>query len=124
MQTPRGKFLSGLIVLNASAISLATLALLFNRNIERALGSFPNWFNPFLVVFLLARLVTLFAIWNFRRWGAYLFFLLECLEVALGLFVFTSVLTFPLRFMLAMPSFLILLTIWFLALRPKWPAFT
>ncbi len=124
MQAPRGKFLSGLIVLNASAISLVTLELVFSRDIERALGYFPDWFNAFLIVFLLARLITLSAIWNLRRWGVYLFFLFECMEVAMGLFIFTSVLTFPLRFILAVPSFLILLTIWFLVLRPKWPAFT
>ena len=107
----------------AFAITVASLGLIFSRDLERALGPFPDWFNPFLVVFLLARLITLAAIWNFRRWGVYLFFLLECLEPAMGLFVFTSVLTFPLRLM-AVPSVLILFAIWYLALRPHWQAFT
>lgn len=100
------------------------MGLVFDRDIERALGYFPDWFNLFLVAFLLARLTALSLIWNLRRWGVYLFFLLECMEVAMGLFVFTSVLTFPLRVILAVPSFLILLAIWFLALKPKWQAFT
>ena len=120
----RGRFLSGLIIVNGLAISFATFALIFSRDTQRALGSFPSWFNPFLVVFLIARLITLAVIWNMKRWGVYGFFLLECIEVAMGLFVFTSVLTFPLRFLLAVPSFLILLGIWYLALRAKWRALT
>ena len=120
----RGSFLSVLIVAFASAISLATAGLLFSRDLRGALGYLPGWFDPFLVVFLLARLITLGLIWNLRRWGVVLFLLLECLEVAMGLFVFTSVLTFPLRALIALPSFAVLLVIWFLALRPKWRAFT
>ena len=124
MKAKRGRSLSGLILLNGLAISFATLALVFSQDIERALGYFPSWFNPFLIVFLIARLIALSAIWNMKRWGVYGFFLLECIEVAMGLFVFTSVLTFPLRFLVAVPSFLILLGIWYLALRAKWRALT
>src|SRR5262245_22087632 len=89
-QVPRGRFLSALILLMAFAITLASLGFIFGQGlIERAgLGTFPEWFTPFVVVFLLARLITLFAIWNFRRWGVYTFALLECLEVVMGLFVF------------------------------------
>lgn len=127
MQAQRGGFLSGLILINGLAISFATLVLMFSGDIKNALGTFPSWFNPFLVVFLIARLIALSAIWNMKRWGVYSFFLLECLEVAMGLFVFTSVLTFltfPLRFLVVVLSFLILLGIWYLALRAKWRAFT
>lgn len=127
MQAQRGGFLSGLIWINGLAISFATLVLMFSRDIKNALGSFPSWFNPFLAVFLIARLIALSAIWNMKRWGVYCFFLLECLEVVMGLFVFTSVLTFltfPLRFLVVVLSFLILLGIWYLALRAKWRAFT
>lgn len=123
-QPQRGKFLSGLILIFALAISVATLGLIFVPAVVRALGSLPDWFNPFLVVFLVARLIALAAVWKMRRWGVYALFLLECVEVAMGLFVFTLVLTFPLRLAGAVPSFLILLAIWFLALRRKWPEFT
>ncbi len=123
-QPQRGKLLSGLILLNASAILVATLGLIFVPGIERALGSLPDWFNPFAAVLLAARLIALAAVWKMRRWGVYAFFLLECVEVAMGLFIFTLVLTFPLRLTIALPSFLILLAIWFLALRRKWPQFT
>lgn len=124
MQAQRGKFLSGLIVAFAAAISVVTLALIFDQALVTALGSLPDWFNPFLVAFLIARLAALSAIWNLKRWGVYAFFGLECLEVALGLFVFTAVLTFPLRLIVALPSFFVLLAIWFVALRRKWPVFT
>jgi hypothetical protein len=59
MPAQRGKFLSTLIALNACGISFATLALAFSRDIERALGRFPDWFNSFMLIFLLARLVAL-----------------------------------------------------------------
>ncbi|MGE5221807.1 MAG: hypothetical protein ACM3PY_05180 [Omnitrophica WOR_2 bacterium] len=124
MQAQRGKFLSGLILVFGLAITLATLALIFIQDLVRALGSFPDWFNLFLVAFLLARLIALYMIWNFKRWGVYALFLLECLEVAMGLFVFTTAFPFPIRFIVAIPSFLILIAIWFLALRPKWQLFT
>lgn len=123
MQAKPGRFLSGLILIFGAAITFATLVLVFRPDIERMLGDFPNWFNPFLVIFLVARLTALTAIWNMKRWGVYAFFLLECLEVSLGLFVFTSSLTFPLRFVIAVPLFLVVLGIWYLALRNKWQAF-
>lgn len=112
-------FLSILIVANGFAISVATVLLVLDQDVRNSLGYFPAWFSPFLIVFLFARLIALYAIWNLRRWGVYAFLLLESLEVAMGLFVFTGVLTLPLRVM-AVPSFLFLLIIWFLALRPKW----
>jgi hypothetical protein len=124
MEAQRGKFLTGLIIVFALAITLATLALIFIRDLQRALGSFPDWFNLFLVAFLLARLIALYMIWNLKRWGVYALFLLECLEVAMGLFVFTTAFTFPIRMIVAVPSFLVLLAIWFLALRPSWQLFT
>ncbi len=120
MHTQRGKFLSALILLNGSAITLATMALVISADMRRALGYLPDWFSPFLVIFLLARLAALFAIWGLKRWGVLAFLLLECSEVAMGLFVFSGVLTFPLRALLAVPSFLALAAVWFLALRPRW----
>ncbi len=124
MEAQRGKVLSGLIVLYAIAITLASLGLVFGRDqIARLIGSIPDWFNSYVAFLLLARLVALTAIWDFRRWGVYLLIFLECVEVALGLFVFTSFLTFPLRLLFALPASAILLAIWYLGLRPKWPAF-
>ncbi len=116
-------FLPSLIVINALAISVATIFLVLDQGLRNSLGYVPGWFNPFLIIFLLARLIALYAIWNSRRWGVYVFLLLECLEVAMGLFVFTDILTFPLRAFMAVPSFLVLLAIWLLALRPKWRQF-
>lgn len=124
MYAKLGRFLSLLILIFAAAITLATLVLVFRRDIAGMLGNFPNWFNPFLVIFLLVRLIALFAIWNMKRWGVVAFLLLECLEVALGLFVFTSVFTFPFRFLVAIPTFLVIIAIWYLALKNKWKAFT
>ncbi len=115
-------FLSSLIVINGFAISVATAFLVLDQDFRRSLGYVPSWFGPFLIVFLLARLIALYAIWNLRRWGLYAFLCLECLEVSMGLFVFTGVLTFPAR-ALAVPSFLLFLGIWYLAVRPKWQLF-
>ena len=112
-------FLPILIVINGFAISVATIFLILDNAFRNSLGHFPAWFSLFLVVFLAARLIALYEIWNLRRWGVYAYLLLECLEVGMGLFVFTDVLTLPLRAM-AVPSFLLFLGIWFLALRPKW----
>ncbi len=120
----RGKFLSALIILMAVAITTATLALIFVPGLLLLLGSFPVWFNLFLGLFLFARLIALAAIWNFKRWGVYAFGLLECVEVFMGLFVFASSFSFQLRLMTAPPSLLVILTVWYLALKPKWPAFT
>ncbi len=117
-------FLSSLIVINALAISVATVFLVLDQGFRNSLGYFPGWISPFLIVFLLARLVALYTIWKFKRWGLYAFLLLECLEVGMGLFVFTSILTLPQRAFLAVPSFLLLLVIWLLALRPKWRQFS
>jgi hypothetical protein len=123
VRTSRGMFLSGLILFFASAISLATLALIASPGIDRAFGHFPDWFNAFLVIFLLARLLALSAIWRLKRWGVYAFLGLECLEVAMGLFVFASAFAFGLRLVTAVPTVLILFAIWYLALRPRWAAF-
>ena len=49
--------------------------------------------------------------------------LLEWVEVAMGLFVFTGVLTLPIRALMVVPMFLVVLAIWYLALRPRWQAF-
>ncbi len=123
MDDRRGTYLTYLILIFAAAISFATLLLILSPSLERSLGYLPVWFDPFLMIFLLLRLIALFAIWNWRRWGVYAFFLLECLEVALGLFVFTGVFTFTVRFIVAVPSFLILLAIWYFALKAKWKQF-
>lgn len=123
-EAQRGRFLSILTVLNAVAITLATIVIVFSRDLRRALGYLPDWFIPFLVAFLLARLAALGAMWKMKRWGAYAFLALECAEVAMGLFVFTAVLTYSVRALMAVPSFLILLGIWLLALTPKWRWFT
>lgn len=77
-----------------------------------------------MAIFLFTRLSALIAIWNMRRWGVYALFVLECLEVAMGLFVFDSVFTFPIRALAAIPSFLVIIGIWYLALRKQWHAFT
>lgn len=120
MQAQRGTFLSILLGVTAIAISLATMALVVDRDIQSNLGVLPDWFSPFVVVLALARLFALWGIWNLKRWGVYTFFLFECVEVSMGLFVFTSVLTFPVRALVAVPSFLVLLAIYLLALKPKW----
>ncbi len=124
MQTQRGTFLSVLLAGNAIAISVATIALVVDRDIVSSLFALPDWFSPFVVVFTVARLFALREIWNLRRWGVYAYFLLECVEVSMGLFVFTSVLTFPMRALIAIPSFLTLLAIYFFALKPKWQLLT
>ena len=119
----RGGFLSAVIILFGSAIAFVTLAFILDPRVEMSLGCFPEWFNAFLAVYLIGRLVALSVIWDLRRWGVYLFLLLECVELGMGLFVFTRVLTFPLRLSIAMPSFLILLGVWYWALRLRWRAF-
>ncbi len=117
-------FLSVLIIANAAAISLATVGLLISRDLRGALGPLPGWFDPYVVALLLARLIALGSVWNLRRWGVVLFLAAECVEVGMGLFAFTAVLTFPLRALVALPALFVLLAIWFLALRSKWQAFT
>ncbi len=123
MQTQRGTFLSILLGVNAAAITLASFALIADRDIQNIVGVIPDWFSPYVAGLLLARLFALWGIWNWRRWAVYLFFLLECVEVGMGLFVFTSFWIFPLRALVGVPSFLVLLAIYFLALKPKWQLF-
>ena len=124
MQAKPGKFLSGLILGFGIAISFASFILIFRPDIGRRLGYFPNWFNLYLIMLLIARLTALFAIWNLKRWGVYALFMLECIEVVMGMSVFTSVLSLPLRLSIGIPALLALLAIWYLALRSKWQAFT
>ncbi len=119
----RGPFLTALLLVMGAAMTLASLALIFIPALPRAFGSMPDWFNAFVAGLLLARLVALAAIWYFKRWGAYLLALLESLEMSMGLFVFTSVLTFPLR-LIGLVAFVLVIAVWVLALRPKWQAFT
>ena len=123
MKAQKGVFLSSLIVIFGLAISFATVFLILDQDFRNSLGYLPGWFSIFLIVFLLARWIALYAIWDLRRWGVYVLLLLECLEPTMGLFVFTGVLTLPLRAFVAVPSFLVVLAIWFLALRPKWQLF-
>ncbi|MGE5261832.1 MAG: hypothetical protein ACM3S0_00500 [Acidobacteriota bacterium] len=123
MQNQRGTFLSILLGVNATAIALVTIAFVVDRDIQNSLGIQQDWFSTFVVVLTLARLIALRAIWNLKRWGVYTYFLLECVEVGTGLFVFTSVWTFPVRALGAVPSFLVLLAIYVLALKPKWHLF-
>ncbi len=122
MQTQRGAFLSILLGVNAAAITLESIALIAVQDIQNIVGVIPDWFNPYVVGLLLARLFALWGIWNWRRWAVYLFFLLECVELGMGLFVFTAFLT-PLRALAGVTAFLILLAIYFLALKPKWQLF-
>ncbi len=89
MQTQRGAFLSILLGVNAAAITLASIALIAVQDIQNIVGVIPDWFNPYVVSLLLARLFALSGIWNWRRWAVYLFILLECVELGMGLFVFT-----------------------------------
>ena len=127
MAVQRGAFLSTLIVAFAIVTSLAGLAFLLSPGIEARLGHFPGWLNTYLVVSQLARLVALWAIWRWRRWGVYLFIVMEVAEVVLGIFVLSGDLafrlTFPLRLMMGMALFLAVAVVWYLALRPKWHAF-
>ena len=123
MQNQRGTFLSILLGVNAAAIILVTIAFVVDRDIQSSLGILQDWFSTFVVVLTLARLIALWGIWNLKRWGVYTYFLLECVEVSTGLFVFTSDLTFPVRALGAVPAFLVLLAIYFLALKPKWQLF-
>lgn len=123
MQNQRGTFLSLLIAVNAIAIALVTIAFVVDRDIQSSLGIQQDWFSAFVVVLTLARLIALWGIWNLNRWGVYTYFLLECVEVGMGLFVFTSVFTFPVRALGAIPSVLVLFAIYFLALKPKWHLF-
>ncbi len=118
----RGKFLTGWIVFFGSAVFLASFLLVFDPGLKTSLGDLPGWFNSFVIGLLIGRLIALAAIWNFRRWGVYLLFALECLELAMGLFVFSGALNSS-RLLLGVPSFVILIAIWILALRPKWPEF-
>ncbi len=120
----RGTFLSVLLGVNAIAITLASIALAVDRDISSIIGVVPDWFSAYVFVLLLARLAALEQIWGLKRVGVYAYFLLECVEVSMGLFVFTSFLAFPLRILIGLPAFLILLAIYFLALKPKWPSLT
>ncbi len=124
MQAQRGTFLSVLVGVNAIAIMLASIALVVDRDITSIIGVVPDWFNAYVVILLLARLAALWQIWELKRWGVYAYFLLECVEVSMGLFVFTSFLTFPLRILMGLPLFLVLIAIYFLALKPKWQLLT
>ena len=120
MRGQRGIFLSILLIVNAVAITLASIVLLFDRDIQNELGVLPNWFGAYVIGLLLARLFALWGIWNLRRWAVFVYFLLEVVEVAVGLFVFTAFLTSLMRFVIGVPSFLALIAIYILALRPKW----
>ena len=119
MQGQRGNFLSILLGVTAAAVTLASIALIFDRDIQNDLGVLPGWFGAFVVFLLFARLIALWGIWNLRRWGVYSFVLLECLELSMGLFVFTALLT-PLRTLVGVLTLVVLLAIYFLALKPKW----
>ncbi len=120
MKAQKGLFLSSLIVVFGLAISIATVFLLLDQDIRNSLGDFPGWFSSYLLISLLGRLGALYVIWNLRRWGVYLLLFFECLEISMGLFVFTGVFTIPMRAFVGVPLFLAVLLIWFLALRPKW----
>ena len=122
MQSQRGAFLSILLAVNAVAITFATIVLVFDRDIQTSLGALPDWFSAFVIVLLLTRLVALWEIWNWRRWAVYAYFLLESVEVGMGLFVFTAIWTFPMR-LGAVPLFLVLVAIYYAALKPKWQWF-
>ncbi len=123
-QPNRGMFLSSLTVIFAVAITFASVILIFDQGFPRALGSLPGWFNLYVAGLLLARLIALYAIWVLKRWGVFALFALECVEFAGGLFVFTGVLSPSLRLSIGVPLFLVVLLIWYLALRPKWQQFT
>ncbi len=123
MKPQKGLFLSSLIIIFGLAISLASIFLILNQDFLNSLGNLPGWFRPYVLLLLIGRLIALYAVWKLRRWGIYVLLLCECVEVSMGLFVFTGVLTLPLRALVAVPSFLVLLVIWYLALKPKWHLF-
>ncbi len=123
-QPYRGMFLSTLTVIFAVAITFASVFLIFDQGFRHALGSLPGWFNLYVAGLLLARLFALYAIWVLKRWGVYALFALECVEIAGGLFVFTGVFSPTLRLSIGVPLFVVVLLIWYMALRTKWQQFT
>ncbi len=123
MKPERGIFLSALIVIYGLAITFASVLLIFGQGVRDLLGLLPEWFGPYVAALLIGRLVALVAIWYFRRWGVFVLLLLECIEVGFGLFIFTGYFSFALRVAVALPALIILVLIWFLALRSKWPQF-
>ncbi len=123
MKPERGIVLSVLIAIYALAITIASVLLIFDQGIRDSLGSLPGWFNQYVAALLIGRLAALVAIWYFRRWGVFVLLLLECVEVGFGVFVFTEIFSFTSRVAIALPTFFILVLIWFLALRPKWQRF-
>lgn len=124
MESQKGTFLSALIVSFGLAIITASVFLIIDRGMRNALGILPGWFNFYVIILLLARLIALISIWNYKRWGVYILFLLECVEVSFGLFVFTNFQTLFLRAFIGVPSFFVLILIWYLGLRSKWELFT
>ncbi len=122
MQPQRGLFLTTVIAASALAITVGSLGLILSPGLRAWAGSLPGWFNLYVALLLIARLAALTAVWNWRRWGAYLYFLLGGVELAMGLFVFTGDLTLA-RVAVAVPLFALFLVIWYLALRGKWQAF-
>ena len=119
----RGLFLSILIPAFGVSIFLATLLLIFDPGLLASLGSLPAWFNAFLVVFLLVRLAALLGIWYVRRLAVFSLLALEIVELCMGLFVFTSVLTFPQRLLIGGLMFVVLSLVWLIPLRLRWHSF-
>ncbi len=115
--------MSGLIMVFGLAVTFATVFLILDPGVLKSFGTVPGWFNAFLIVLLVGRWIALYAMWSFKRWGVFLLLLLECAELSYGLFIFTGVLTLPVR-LLALLLFLVILAVWFLAIRPKWRLFT
>ncbi len=120
----RGTPLTLLILIMGSAFIIGSLVVFYLSRLESLRTVLPSWAGLYALILLVGRLVALAAIWNMKRWGVYTLLFFGCIEVSLGLFVFTSLLTFPLRALIAIPSLLVLIGIWYLVLRERWQAFT
>ncbi len=123
MNTQRGVLLSIWILVNALAILCVSLFLILVPGVRSLVGNLPGWFPFYVALLALGRFLALIGIWNFKRWGVYIFLLLGLVEVIVGIFVFTLVQTLGLRLGIALPAYLILLVIWILVSKPKWQLF-
>ncbi len=119
----RGLFLPVLIIAFGVAVLAATFALILDKNLLVSLGPLPRWFNAFLLALLAARLAALYGIWDLRRVAVFGLLGLEIVELCTGLFVFASGLGLPQRLLGGIPLFLVLASVWYIALRPKWRLF-
>ncbi len=120
----RGSFLSILVCAFGGAVFAASLVLVLDRNVSTLLSPLPRWFNGYVLALLVVRVAALVGVWNLKRLALYVLLAMEIVEITMGLFVFTSFLTFGQRLAFGAPAFLVLLGIWCIAVRPRWASFT